>query len=257
MFPSLDVLAILAWGMLLLRYWITGEIRLLIHPNYIGLVIAAGVTLLWVGSLRVWQLWHQQRRTPEDFSQASLPHLTLFAPGWSTGLLLGTAILAFLIAPGVLSSQIALQRGVRESLPLTQVEPESFGATSRPEERSLVDWVRTLNAYPEPDAYTGQKVNVQGFVIHKSALSEQYLLLARFVITCCAVDAYPVALPVKLDTSRQAYPPDTWLEVEGEMVTETLPNLDTQLATPSMRRQLVIAAHRIQKIAVPADPYGY
>ncbi|HZG37074.1 MAG TPA: TIGR03943 family protein, partial [Nodosilinea sp.] len=53
------------------------------------------------------------------------------------------------------------------------------------EDRTIVDWVRTLNVYPEPDAY-------------------------------------PVGLPVELPASTPRPAPDTWLEIEGTMQTTTL-----------------------------------
>jgi uncharacterized repeat protein (TIGR03943 family) len=122
----------------------------------------------------------------------------------------------------------------------------------------LIDWIRTLNAYPEPDAYAGPKAKVTGFVVHLPHLPENYLLISRFIITCCAVDAYPVGIPVKLESSRNAYPPDTWLEIEGEMMVETLP-LDEQTLTEtsSEKRQLILAAKSLQQIPTPADPYSY
>lgn len=63
------------------------------------------------------------------------------------------------------------------------------------------------------------------------------MFLGKFILTCCAADAYPVGLPVKLTPNSEQYTPDTWLEVEGEMVTETL----------SGKRQLIIAANSIKK----------
>ncbi len=104
-----------------------------------------------------------------------------------------------------------------------------------------------LNIYPEPDRYQGNKVKVQGFVIHPPDLGKEYLFLARFVLTCCAADAYPVGLPVKLKETRDQYPPDTWLEVEGEMTTATIAD----------KRQLTIAASSLKKIPQPKNPYSY
>ncbi|HEY9813719.1 MAG TPA: TIGR03943 family protein, partial [Candidatus Sericytochromatia bacterium] len=34
----LDILAILAWGGMLLKYWLTDTLNLLIHPDYFWLV---------------------------------------------------------------------------------------------------------------------------------------------------------------------------------------------------------------------------
>lgn len=239
----LDVLAITAWGVLMLRYWLTGKLNLLIHPNYFGLVVVAGIVLLIIAFAKAKELW---RLRPRDI--ASNPqHITFFAPGWGSSLLLLTAIAGLVITPQVFASDKALQRGVTDLLTTSRLQPQSFRASIRPEERSLVDWVRTVSVYPEPDAYTGQKAKVQGFVIHPPDIGKEYIFLARFVLTCCAADAYPVGLPVKLSADQERYSPDTWLEVEGQMTTETL----------SGKRQLTIVANSLKKISQPANPYSY
>jgi uncharacterized repeat protein (TIGR03943 family) len=72
-------------------------------------------------------------------------------------------------------------------------------------------------------------------------------MITRFVITCCAADAYPVGLPVKLKENRTAYPADSWFEVEGRMITETFKG----------KRQLTIEANSLKKIPKPTNPYYY
>ncbi|MBD2242984.1 TIGR03943 family protein [Nostoc sp. FACHB-888] len=242
--PWLDALAITAWGILMLRYWLTNKLNLLIHPNFFGLVIVAGIGFIIIGFFKMQELWQRRRRDVTS----NMQHISLFPPGWGSALLLTTAILGFIITPQVFASDKALQRGVTaDLLGSTRVKPQAFRVTVRPEERSLVDWVRTVNVYPEPDAYTGQKVKVQGFVIHPPDIGKEYLFLARFVLTCCAADAYPVGLPVKLQENQERYSPDTWLEVEGQMVTENLAD----------KRQLTIAATSLKKIPQPENPYSY
>ncbi|MBN3991875.1 MAG: TIGR03943 family protein [Nostoc sp. NMS2] len=239
----LDALAITSWGILMLRYWLTNKLNLLIHPNYIWFVVVTGISLIVIGFFKMQELWQRRRR-----DVTSNQHISLFPPGWGSFLLLITAILGFIITPQVFASDKALQRGVTaDLLGATRVKPQAFRATVRPEERSLVDWVRTVNVYPEPDTYTGQKVKVQGFVIHPPDIGKEYLFLARFVLTCCAADAYPVGLPVKIPTNQEPYSPDTWLEVEGQMMTENLAG----------KRQLTIAATFLKKIPQPQNPYSY
>jgi uncharacterized repeat protein (TIGR03943 family) len=243
LFPWLDALAITIWGILMLQYWLTGKLYLLIHPNFFGLVIFCGIALLMIGLLKMREVWRQRRRAVT----ANVQHLNLFPPGWGSALLLAVAILGLMVTPRVFASDTALQLGVTDLLSSGRVQPQSFRPSIRPEERSLVDWARTLNVYPEPDSYIGQKAKVQGFVIHPPDIGEEYIFLARFVITCCAADAYPVGLPVKLPENQKRYPPDTWLEVEGEMTTETLAG----------KRNLTIAANSIKEIPQPRNPYSY
>ncbi|MDZ8138477.1 MAG: TIGR03943 family protein [Nostoc sp. DedQUE04] len=242
--PWLDALAITAWGILMLRYWLTNKLNLLIHPNYFWLVIVTGISFIIIGLFKMQELWQRRRHDVTPNTQ----HISLFPPGWGSTLLLTTAILGFIVTPQVFASDKALQRGVTtDLLGSTRVKPQAFRVTVRPEERSLVDWVRTVNVYPEPDTYTGQKVKVQGFVIHPPDIGKEYLFLARFVLSCCAADAYPVGLPVKLQNNQELYPADTWLEVEGQMVTENLAD----------KRQLTIAATSLKKIPQPQNPYSY
>lgn len=244
--PIIDILAIIGWGSLLLRYWLTGQLKLLIHPNYFILVFLTSLLLLALGTTKIWFLLQELKGKKAENNDA-IQHITVLPRNWGSGILLITALLGLFIEPTVLTSQMALQRGVNDTLPVTRVETQSFRANIKPEERTLLDWIRTLNAYPEPDAYTGQAVKLTGFVIHKDHLPENYLVISRFVLTCCAVDAYSIGLPVKLDQPRDFYPPDTWLDIEGEMITETIDN----------KRQLVIQAKVAQKVPTPSDPYSY
>ncbi|MBD1937445.1 TIGR03943 family protein [Microcoleus sp. FACHB-68] len=247
--PWLDILAIAAWGVMMLKYWLTGKLYLLIHPDYFWLVIVAGFAFLGISGFKALELIGQlfKRKKNAAPQLPTVAHLSLFPPGLGSGLLLLSAILGLLITPQVFASQTALDRGITESLTTTRAQPQSFRPASNPEDRTLIDWVRTLNVYPEPDAYTGQKVKVQGFVIHPPNLPDQYFTIARFILTCCAADAYPVGLPVKLPQSRTAYPPDTWLEIEGQMITENLQD----------KRQLTIEATALKKIPKPKNPYDY
>jgi uncharacterized repeat protein (TIGR03943 family) len=243
--PWLDVLAIAAWVILFLKYWLTGKLNLLIHPNYMGLTVVSGVVLLLISGIKAILLVKQMRRSVRG--GVTERHLTLFPPGWSTVLLLGTAILGLLISPRAFASQTAIDRGVNDTVTLTRIKPQAFRAATNSEDKTLVDWVRTLAVYPEPDAYAGQKAKVQGFVVYPKDLPQDYLLLSRFVITCCAADAYPISLPVKLAQGRDAYKPDTWLEIEGQMMTADLAG----------KRQLTIVAKTLEPILEPKNPYDY
>jgi uncharacterized repeat protein (TIGR03943 family) len=257
--PTVDILAILAWGLLMLRYSFSGELRLLVHPNYFGLVTMTGVVLVGLSVIRGGQ-WLKRlfRKNRSSSVKDTVAHITLLPVGLGSALLLITAILAFVIPPTAFNSQVALQRGISNTLPATQIQAESFAANIKPEERSLIDWIRTINAYPEPDAYAGQKAKIRGFVVYSPNLPDNYLLLSRFILTCCAVDAYPVGLPVKLTGSRQQYPQDGWLEIQGEMITETLPNKSSNSAQGvTNKRQVVLKAQSIKAIPTPADPYSY
>jgi uncharacterized repeat protein (TIGR03943 family) len=237
----IDVAAVMAWGILLLKYWQNGSLNILIHPSYFGLVVVTGLVLLGIGLLKGYQLFRFPNKVPPRTG-----HISLLPEGWTTGLLLVTAIAGLLITPKLFTSYTAVQRGVQESTVTTRVNAESFRSKIKPEARSLVDWVRTLAAYPEPDTYVGQKVNINGFVVEAPQLGANHILLSRFVLTCCAADVYPVALPVQLPAGT-AHKKDQWLQVSGKMSAEELAG----------KRQVVVVANDVQPIAVPEKPYEY
>jgi uncharacterized repeat protein (TIGR03943 family) len=245
--PWLDTLAIAAWGLLLLKLWLTQQLFLLIHPNYMWLTICAGVLLLIFAGFEAVRVAKRKR-----YFNPAAQHTTLLLPSMGSSLLLVVAILGLVISPQPFASDMALQRGVNETLRDTRSNPESFRANRKPEDRTLIEWVRTLNVYPEPDAYNGQKVNVTGFVVHPDTMPENYFVVTRFIITCCAADAYPVGLPVKLGNvdgggDRTNFKPDQWVQVEGQMTTEELEG----------QRQLVIASNKITPVDRPKKPYDY
>lgn len=248
---GLNILAILAWGILLLKYGFTGQYQLLIHPNYFYLMMLTGIILIILSLIKTQQLFKTPINTLDNEQ-----HLTIFPPGIGSSLLLISALAGLIISPTVLTSSTALQRGVTETLPLTRYQPQTFITQTKPEEQSLIEWVRTLNAYPEPDAYTGQNAKITGFVITLPELPPNYLLLSRFILTCCAVDAYPVFIPIELPADSQPYTADTWLEIEGTMTTQNLKIRDRSDA-PQEKRRLVLQAKKIKPIPTPKNPYSY
>ncbi len=237
---GLDLLAIGAWGVLLLKYWVTGQLAVLVHPNYFPLTV--GVGLLLVG-LTAWQGWVRWREPGQPQAVAGGQ---LLPRAWGRLLLLSTAVVGLVVAPRPFNSHLAWESG--ELVNMTRTLPQPFRPASRPEERSLVDWVRLLNAYPEPDAYRGQKAKVQGFVVHPPQSPANRFFIARFVVTCCAADAYPVGLPVEVKAgAAQTYPADTWLEIQGRMITGEIQG----------QRRLILQAEKITPIPPPANPYLY
>jgi uncharacterized membrane protein YcgQ (UPF0703/DUF1980 family) len=56
-----------------------------------------------------------------------------------------------------------------------------------------------------------------------------------------------VSLPVKIAESRANYPPDKWLQIEGQ----------ADVDINNGNRQVVIVASNITAIAEPKNPYDY
>ena len=115
----LDTLALSAWGVLFLRYWLTGKLGLLIHPNYFGLSIAAAVVLLGMASVSAWRLL-KGRKGP------MVRHVTLAPPKVMAMVLLTAAVVGLVVTPRPFASQTAIQRGLLDSNIVTRVKPQTF-----------------------------------------------------------------------------------------------------------------------------------
>jgi len=249
----MDVLALSAWSAMLFRYWFGGKLLLLLHPDYAWLSNTAAIALVLLVAFTIYRILTQlygstaQSRAQANTSQnANQGHVTLLPPSISSALLLGVAVFGMIYTPRAFSSQTAMQRGISETLTLTRAQPQRFGRADAPEDRTVIDWIRLINAYPEPDAYSGEAVDLTGFVFYPEGWPENYIMVSRFVLTCCAADAYPVGLPVRV-ASRTPYPVDSWLAVKGEIFTETFEE----------RRQVAIAPTEIKTIPEPKNPYEY
>ena len=235
--PGGEALSLMLLGGLLLYHRWRNTLVLLIHSNYLWLATVTGLCLISLGIYR----WRQQ----STGGPAGIP-------GTGTGLGLGrlgmtlllvTAVLGWLLPPKPLSGQTALNRGVSQTLSVTHDQPQSFQPQVDPRQRSLIDWVRTLDVNPDPYTYVDQPVNVDGFVLHPPDAEEGSFWIARFLISCCAADAYPVGLPVIWPQGKQL-PADSWQQVQGIMqVDET--------------DQLQILASQVEPIPTPVNPYDY
>jgi uncharacterized repeat protein (TIGR03943 family) len=253
-----DIVAFFLWSLLLFKYWVTGELNLLIHPNYFILVLISSLVLFLFFIAKIIQLFIYSKKNYNQNNATNNQHSNLLPKGWASSLLTFVAVLGLITKPMVLSSQTAIQRGVVDSLPPTTLQTQSFFTQTSPEKRSLIEWVRVLNVYPEPDTYTGQKANITGFVVHLDQLPNNYIYLSRFVLTCCAVDAYPVGILVELPKSKSNFSADSWLEIQGIMKTETLPLLDSSSHKERKdKRQLVLKATEVKTISTPRNPYAY
>lgn len=114
---------------------------------------------------------------------------------------------------------------------------------------SMGDWVKFIDQ-DNQSQFVGKSVKVSGFR-HNLEGNNNIILLARFMITCCAVDARPVGIYVfqdkNLESDFASISENDWIEVEGKF----------KLLSYKGNEQLMVIPTKLKKIAIPKEPYIY
>lgn len=108
----------------------------------------------------------------------------------------------------------------------------------------IADWAQLLAVNSEEHFYHNKPAKISGFIFDAD-LGENTVWVARFAVTCCAVDARPIGVPVHIDNWSKTYKVDEWVEVEG---------IFTQQET-SKDVQIVLKPNIIKSIEEPQNPY--
>lgn len=126
----------------------------------------------------------------------------------------GTAVALLVLPPATLTTATAENR----ELNAAAVGPDSAapdlvgGDTSS---FTVKDWALILRQNPDPADFA-DPISVTGFVL-PSPDDEDVFYVARFTVTCCAVDAQPVGVPVHLPGWQDRFAADDWVTAEGRL----------------------------------------
>jgi uncharacterized repeat protein (TIGR03943 family) len=157
-------------------------------------------------------------------------------------------VAAYALPARTLSSDIAEQRS--DNFNSTQVKPSGtdntlalFGTdTAR---LTIADWVSAFNLKTSPSFYTGKKVDVVGFVFHPKSAPSDVFYVSRFRVTCCAVDAKPIGVPVYSPGWQEKFEEDSWVRVAGSFT-----GTDQDIAEPA-----IVTPQSIERTDRPENPY--
>lgn len=117
-----------------------------------------------------------------------------------------------------------------------------FSGSSR--SLGIVDWAQLLSSNTDAGYYQNKPAKISGF-IYDADLGTDTVWVARFAVTCCAVDARPVGVPVHVQNWQESYSQDDWVEVEGEFT----------LSDTKKGAQLALTPTTIKAIEEPQNPY--
>jgi putative membrane protein len=233
----------------------SGRLIYFVNPAYVVFtVVMAAIALAFCVAWIAFRIRGRGTPAHDDHDHEDdadeLPRTTPRRIGLVVGAAVAVAIGAGLLVlpPAVLSSATAVQRDVASTTALAPAPAASAATSTATAHFTVLDWSSLLRQTTDPGFYTGKPVDVTGFVTPDPKGSDDVYYLTRFVITCCAVDAQPAAVPVYQPGWRDTVKADQWLTVRGAFQASRSTRNDAPIA-------LVPAQTR--KVDAPSDPYLY
>jgi len=227
---------------------IAGELVLYIHPRYIVFTITMAVLAVGFVVASACVRPHASHDSDEgaDVPIGRWPKLlTLTAVGLATAL----AVSMVALPATTLTSATAQQRDINSTvldLGTTDIASVTAGSAGAFETFSVVDWASLLRQTSDLSFFANKPVVVSGFITADPEDPENLFYVARFVVTCCAVDAQPVGVPVYAPNWSSNLKIDDWVEVRGEFATNP-----SQLSS----QPLAVDPSDITPIEQPREPY--
>jgi uncharacterized repeat protein (TIGR03943 family) len=232
-----------------------GRLDYYVNPRYLAFtVIMASIALAFCGARAVMIVRSPVAAPDHDDEDDDPPPATRRQAVLSgLAILIAVAVAAGMIVfpPATLSSATALQRNLTGGITpaggssLSNAESASNAAFAK---FTVLDWSSLLRQTTDVSFYAGKPVAVEGFITPSPTDGANMFYLTRFVITCCAVDAQPVGVPVYLPNWKSTYKSDEWLSLAGGF--EASPS--TTSSDP-----IALAPSGVKRIDAPNDPYLY
>jgi putative membrane protein len=234
--------AIMLFNVYTLILYSNQQLTLYIHPRYTLFTVAFNIlSLVACGIGFVLTAWRMRSDTAVAGRVPWRPSITVLVAGL-------VLVAAYSLPARTLSSDTANQRS--DNFNDTQVQPSATGDTLAlfavdTSGLNIADWVSAFNMKTSASFYEGKKVDVVGFVFHPKGTPQDVFYVARFRLTCCAVDAQPLGLPVYSPGWQEEFEEDSWVHVTGSF-TET----DQDIAEPA-----IIDPQSIEPTEQPENPY--
>lgn len=214
------------------------QLSFYIHPRYhifASIISIIGIVLLLTDTML--QLKLKASVKPAKFSLKSVKPASYLA--------IIILLAGYLLPPKPLSPSSLAQR---ESPAI--IEPESRCEIPKPREGSSIvsvnRWKTAINSCKQTSYFNNTDISITGFVSNGllKNYGYNYFYIARYVISCCAVDSVPMKILVEKNFFID-YPDGTWLTVKGKL---------SQKVVNGQAEYVITDAHAA-KIDQPKYPY--
>lgn len=228
----------------------TNQLLLYIHPRYIVFTVAmAAVGLVFlVGSLLP-EVGHDHEEEEDGPGHRRALRRAIAATGAVVTAVVALALVV--VPPTTLTSATTDQRELNSTSILdadqpANAAPDAMAGASQ--KFTVRDWASLLRQTADPAFYSGKPADLVGFVIPDHDDPDNVFFVSRFIITCCAVDAQPVGVPVYLQNWTQRFEKDDWVQVTGSFETNR---------SRASAQSIALVPTSASTVRQPDEPYLY
>ena len=224
-------LILFGMGIYLALLILTGNLDNYINQRFAWLVVVGALLFFLLGLTNLYSSLHP----PEHDHQHQHYHIT-----WDILLVVAFPLLLAILIPSRSLGIEAVNGGV-------SLNPVGVASVTRnPLDRNILDWLREFDRAATPAQFNGTSVDVIGFVYREPIHPEDGFMLARFTMSCCVADAFPIGMPV-IAAGANEYIAGEWLRLRGQLKASAfggdfLP---------------VVLADSIERVDKPRQPYLY
>ncbi len=276
--PALTMIGVVA------TLWLaaTGKLTLYIHPRYTvftvslalvaGVVVIAAAVVLAAGDGSDAAGDDHPERHPHDHARPSRPRRPpqprgsptttkvkprplrgpvrraerqRLASGAQVLILVCAALALLVVPPATLSARTRQNRElVTSGQALDSADTKALSG-GNPATFTVKDWAALLRN-GGPDAVLRRPVTVSGYVLDQG--EKDVFFAVRLIVSCCAVDAQPIGVPVYRPNWRGELDPGGWIELTGTFA---------ENPDPDSRYPTVIAVDTLTPIDEPDQPYVF
>lgn len=218
-------------GIYLTLLIVTGSLDNYINQRFAWLVVVGALLFFLLALVN----FYSNRDSASSEHEHHHYHVT-----WDIVLVVAFPLLLAILIPSRALGIEAVNGGV-------SLNPVGVAGVSRsPLDRNILDWLREFDRAATPAQFNGTPVDVVGFVYREPSHPEDGFMLARFTLSCCVADAFPIGMPV-ISIEASDLTEGEWLRVGGQLKAsafggEFLP---------------VVLAEAIERVDEPQQPYLY
>lgn len=224
---------------------VTDQLGLYIHPRYFVFTVVMAVIGAVFVVLAFAMLPTSDGREDHDHNeQQTSPQALWRSLSW--GLLAVVAFALLALPPATLTSSTVEQRDMNASVGQGDEPVELVGGSS--DSLTVRDWATLLRSGADESFLSEERPTLVGFVTPDDDDPDNVFYVARFVVTCCAVDAQPIGVPVYSPGWKEQFDIDSWVSVTGTFVAN--PSVSSMQPT-------VVTPDTVESTERPSQPYVY